>query len=132
MVSGSTPSLSALLCSAQPMPPAKPGPVQEDAGALVLSGPQVRLAVVLVHLEVALAAQPLVAELPVVVGQLLDRVVESGDVVVVGHERAVAAAAVVGRPATVPWQAGVPNTHVHRDSSHVMSAAIRCSGLSGS
>ena len=37
-----------------------------------------------------------------------------------------------GRPSTVPLHAGVPNTHVHLDSSHVMSAAIRCSGLSGS
>ncbi|COY02504.1 Uncharacterised protein [Mycobacterium tuberculosis] len=37
-----------------------------------------------------------------------------------------------GRPATVPWQAGVPNTHAQRDSNQVRSAAIRCSGLSGS
>ena len=96
IVSGSTPRLSALVCSAQPMPPAKPGPVQEDAGALVLSGPQVGFAVVLVHLEVALAAQTLRPELPVLVGQRLDRVVEAGAVVVVGQERAVRAAPVVG------------------------------------
>ena len=43
-----------------------------------------------------IAAQTLVAELPILVGQLLDGVVELGDVVVVGHERAVATAAVVG------------------------------------
>ncbi len=37
-----------------------------------------------------------------------------------------------GRPATMPWQPGVPNTQVQRERSHVISAAIRCSALSGS
>ena len=37
-----------------------------------------------------------------------------------------------GLPATVPWHAGVPKTQVHRESSQVMSAEIRCSLFSGS
>ena len=95
IVSGGTPSLRALLCSAQPTPPAKPGPVQEDARVLVLAGAVLGLAVVLVEFQIALAAQALFAELPVVVGQLLHRVVQAGAVVVVGQERTVRAAPVV-------------------------------------
>ena len=76
--------------------PVESGAVQEDARALVLAGPQLRFTVVLVGFQIALAAQAPVAVLPVGIGQRLDDVVEMGAVVVVGQERAVAAAAVVG------------------------------------
>ena len=63
--------------------------VQEDAGALVFARAQVRFTVVLVHLQVALSAEALFAELPVHGCQLLDGVVEPGAVYVVGQERTV-------------------------------------------
>ena len=72
------------------------GPVEEDAGALVLSGAQVGLVVILVHLEIAPAAQALFPELPILVRQLLHRSIEPLAVVLVGQERAVRAAAVNG------------------------------------
>ena len=59
MVSGSTPSLSALQCSAHPMPPAKPGRLRKMQAPLYFRVRRLRLAVVLVQLEVALAAQAL-------------------------------------------------------------------------
>src|ERR1700738_3683393 len=75
--------------------PGESGPVQEDARVLVFAGAVLRLAVVFVELQIAFAAQALVAELPVVLGQLLYRVVQPGAVVVVGQERAVRATPVV-------------------------------------
>ena len=74
----------------------KAGPVQEDARVLVFAGAVHVLAVMLVEFQVALAAQALFAELPVVVGEPAHGVVEPGAVVVVGEERAVRAAPVVG------------------------------------
>ena len=48
-----------------------------------------------VEFQVAFAAHAFCAELPVVVGQLLYRVVQPGTVVVVGQERTVRATAIV-------------------------------------
>ncbi|CKR28054.1 Uncharacterised protein [Mycobacterium tuberculosis] len=73
----------------------EPGPVQEDTRALVFAGAVLGLAVVLVEFQVALAAQALCPELPVVVGQLVHRVGQPGAVVVVGQERTVRTTAVV-------------------------------------
>ena len=78
------------------LPGVKPGPVQEDAGALVFAGAKLRFALVLVEFEITLAAQALVAELPVLVGELGHGVVQPGAVVVVGQKRPVRTTSVVG------------------------------------
>ncbi len=71
-------------------------PVQKDAGALVLSGSKVGLILIGVHLQVALAAHALLVELPVGLSQLRHRGIEVGAVVVIGEERSVRTASVVG------------------------------------
>src|SRR6185312_7167652 len=71
------------------------GPVQENARILVPAGPVLRLAVMLVELQISLAAQAFFAKLPVGVGELFHRVVQAGAVVVVGQERTVRATPVV-------------------------------------
>jgi hypothetical protein len=96
MVNGSTPQLECLGVQRASDTAGKAGAVQKDAGALVFPRAQVGLVVVLVHLEVALLAEPLIAVLPVLVGKQLDRLFQVGDVVLVRHERAVRTAPVVG------------------------------------
>ncbi|SHR82001.1 Uncharacterised protein [Mycobacteroides abscessus subsp. abscessus] len=62
------------------------GTVQEDAGALVLACAPLLFPVELVLLEVALAAQPLLPELPVGVGELFDRIIQIRPVICVGQK----------------------------------------------
>ena len=113
-------------------PAGKAGPIQKDARVLVFAGAVLGLSVIFVELEVTLAAQAFRGiaspRRSVVFTASSTRARSSSSDRNAPCEQHPSS----GRPATVPWQAGVPNTHVQRDSSQVRSAAIRCSGLSGS
>ena len=108
----------------------EPGPVQKDAGALVLSRPQVGLSSYRPSPD-SPCGRALVAELPVGRRSAGDGVVE-----VAGRRRRTGTRREQqpssGRSRDGALAGRVPNTHVQRDSSQVRSAAIRCSGLSGS
>ena len=72
------------------------GTVEEDAGTVVAAGAQRRLVVEVVLLDVTLLAETLLHELPVLGCEHLHRLVQLLQVLLVGEERAVRAAAVVG------------------------------------
>lgn len=89
---------SAILCSAQPMPPAKPGRLRKMHAPLVAASAQGRLVLEVVLLEIALLAESLRHQLPVLRREMSHCGVQLGAIVVVRQERAVRAASVV-RPA---------------------------------
>ncbi len=129
---GCPPSRSAWPCSAQPPPPGKSGSLRKTHGpsgrvAVRRAG---ELAVDRVHLGVVLEPPPVV--LPRLRREPLRRRL---------HTRFSSSSSVKNapceqqpsspRPSMMPWQPR-PKMHVHRDSSQVRSARMRCSGFAGS
>ena len=96
VVSGCTPVRSAMRCSAQPLPPAKPGRLrktQAPSTTRVRSEPSPLSSAA--ESSSVQSPRPTGGELPVLVGEGGDRGGDPRQVVVVGEEGAVAAAAVV-------------------------------------
>ena len=130
IVHGLTPSLIALLCNAHPIPPANPGRFRKMGRPCTLRVRRFALPSYRPSPDSPCGPVPCRGTAGPAVSVLTASSRWGGRRRRTGTHRGCSSRRRAG-PRRCPLHAGVPK-HVQRDSSQVRSAAIRCSGLSGS